>query len=88
MCWPALVVRLMKFGDSALEFELRVWSETQVRRKGVLTGAINLTICDKFRVHKIEISFPQRDLHIRSGAVETRLADAGRTASPLKYKYK
>lgn len=65
---PAPVVRLMKFGDSALEFELRVWSETQVHRKGVLASAINLAICDKFSEHGIVIPFPQRDLHIRSGA--------------------
>lgn len=63
---PAPVVRLMKFGDSALEFELRVWSETQVHRKGALVSAINLAICDKFREHGIEIPFPQRDIHIRS----------------------
>lgn len=63
---PAPVVRLMKFGDSALEFELRVWSETQVHRKGALVSAINLAICDKFREYGIEIPFPQRDIHIRS----------------------
>ncbi len=71
---PAPVVRLMSFGDSALEFELRVWSETQVHRKGVLTSAINFAICDKFKEHAIEIPFPQRDLHIRSGAVEIKRA--------------
>ena len=64
---PPPVVRLIKFGDSALEFELRVWSESQVHRKGVLTSALNLAICEKFREHGIEIPFPQRDLHIRSG---------------------
>ncbi len=69
---PPPVVRLMAFGDSALEFELRVWSETQVHRKGVLKSAINLAICDKFREHNIEIPFPQRDLHIRSGAIEVK----------------
>jgi small-conductance mechanosensitive channel len=63
---PEPVVRLMKFGDSALEFELRVWSETQVHRKGALVSAINLAICEKFREHNIEIPFPQRDIHIRS----------------------
>lgn len=69
---PPPAVRLMAFGDSALEFELRVWSETQVHRKGVLKSAINLAICDKFREHNIEIPFPQRDLHIRSGAIEVK----------------
>jgi small-conductance mechanosensitive channel len=71
---PAPVVRLMNFGDSALEFELRVWSETQVHRKGSLTSAINLAICEKFAEHGIEIPFPQRDLHIRSGELEARKA--------------
>lgn len=72
---PPPVVRLMKFGDSALEFELRVWSETQVHRKGVLASAINLAICDKFSEHDIKIPFPQRDLHIRSGLTEVQPKD-------------
>ncbi len=72
---PSPVVRLMKFGDSALEFELRVWSETQVHRKGVLTSAINFAICEKFEEHGIVIPFPQRDLHIRSGAIEAKRPD-------------
>lgn len=72
---PPPAVRLMAFGDNALEFELRVWSETQVHRKGVLKSAINLAICDKFREHNIEIPFPQRDLHIRSGVVEIKRPD-------------
>ncbi len=72
---PPLVVRLMNFGNSALEFELRVWSETQVHRKGALTSAVNFAICEKFREHGIEIPFPQRDLHIRGGAIAVRRPD-------------
>lgn len=64
---PEPVVRLLEFGDSSLNFELRVWSETQINRKGRLTSIINLAVYEKFREHGIEIPFPQRDLHVRSG---------------------
>ena len=73
MKFPAPAVRLMRFGDSALEFELRVWSETQVHHKGALTSTINMAICEKFAQLGIEIPFPQRDLNIRNGTVDVRL---------------
>ncbi|WP_298270472.1 mechanosensitive ion channel domain-containing protein [Geobacter sp.] len=62
---PRPAVRLMSFGDSALCFELRVWSTTLIHRRGVLTSAINTAVYRKFTEHGIEIPFPQRDLHIR-----------------------
>jgi small-conductance mechanosensitive channel len=69
------VVRFLAFGDSALEFELRAWSSTAVNRKGRLTSALNFAIHDRFREHGIEIPFPQRDLHVRSGVLTVRQAD-------------
>ena len=70
---PAPAVRLLAFGNSALEFELRAWSSSLVHRKGVLTSALNFAIYEKFREHGIEIPFPQRDLHVRSGTLDVRL---------------
>jgi len=67
---PAPTARLLEFGDSGLEFELRAWSDTQVHHRGRLVSALNVAIYECFREHDIEIPFPQRDLHIRSGAVE------------------
>lgn len=72
---PPPAVRLMKFGDSALEFELRVWSDTQVHRKGWLVSSLNVAIYERFREHGIVIPFPQRDLHLRSGSLEAPPAD-------------
>jgi small-conductance mechanosensitive channel len=69
---PPSAVRFMAFGDSSLNFELRVWSTTLVHRKGRLISALNFAIYDKFKEYNIEIPFPQRDLHIRSGAIELK----------------
>jgi small-conductance mechanosensitive channel len=73
---PAPVVRFLEFGDSSLNLELRAWSTSAVNRKGRLISALNFAIYDKFRENGIEIPFPQRDLHIRSGVVEVKNAGA------------
>lgn len=64
---PAPVVRLMSFGDSAVEFELRVWSTTLVHKRGKLISDLNFAIYEKFQQHAIEIPFPQRVVHMRDG---------------------
>jgi len=72
---PPPAVRMTEFGDSALKFELRVWSDSQVHRKGWLVSALNMAIHERFREEGIEIPFPQRDLHIRSGGAAPRQAE-------------
>ncbi|MEO1574996.1 MAG: mechanosensitive ion channel domain-containing protein, partial [Pseudomonadota bacterium] len=57
----------MGFGDSALDFELRVWIRNIEKRFGV-TSDLNFAIDRAFRDHAIEIPFPQRDLHLRPWA--------------------
>ncbi|HUJ11775.1 MAG TPA: mechanosensitive ion channel domain-containing protein [Verrucomicrobiae bacterium] len=61
---PPPTVRFVEFGDSSLNFELRVWSVEMVTRPGLLRSELNFAIWDKFKEHGIEIPFPQRDLHI------------------------
>ncbi len=72
---PAPVVRFMEFGDSSLNLELRVWTTSGVTRKGKLVSSLNFAIYDKFQQNGIEIPFPQRDLHIRSGTVAVKKED-------------
>jgi small-conductance mechanosensitive channel len=69
---PAPVAQFMAFGDSALEFELRVWSTTLLHSSDNLVSALNFAIHDLFKAHRIEIPFPQRDLNIRSGVIELK----------------
>jgi small-conductance mechanosensitive channel len=67
---PAPGVRFLEFGENGLEFELRAWTTTLVHRRGKFTSAINFAIYDKFKEHEIEVPYPQRDIHIRSGTTD------------------
>ena len=57
-------------GDSALEFQLRVWTTRMLHRRGVFVGQLNLAIYEKFQQHGIHIPFPQRDLHLKTAPPE------------------
>jgi len=56
-----------EFGDSSLNFNLRVWTSEYSDRPKVLKSQLYYAIFEKFKEHNIEIPFPQRDLHLKSG---------------------
>ncbi|MFA0963468.1 mechanosensitive ion channel family protein [Roseivirga sp. BDSF3-8] len=62
------------FGDSSLNFHLRVWTSEYINRPRVLRSEIYYAIFEKFREHGIEIPFPQRDLHLRSADPEAAIS--------------
>ena len=64
---PPPSVRLLRFDENALYFELRAWSSARLNRPGLFTSNLNYAIIRKFREKKIEMPFPQRDVHIRHG---------------------
>ena len=55
----------LSFGDSSLDFELRVWV-MDVDDMFVVKSDLHREIDRLFREAQIEIPFPQRDLHVRS----------------------
>ena len=59
------------FGESALNFELVVWSSEMSHRPRRFRSDLNFAIERHLREAGIEIPFPQRDLHIRSGVLKT-----------------
>jgi small-conductance mechanosensitive channel len=64
---PEPSVFLKEMGDNSINFELLAWSRTKLHRPGRFRSELNFAVIRKLREHKIEIPFPQRDLHIRSG---------------------
>ncbi|WKK73891.1 mechanosensitive ion channel [Marivirga salinae] len=55
------------YGDSSLDFNLTIWTSDFIQRPGVLKSQLYYAVFKKFAEHKIEIPFPQRDLHLKSG---------------------
>jgi len=62
---PAARVRFRAFGNSSLDFELLCWIN-QPADRGRLLHELNCSIFKAFQREKIEIPFPQHDLHVRS----------------------
>jgi potassium-dependent mechanosensitive channel len=71
---PRPRVELKGFGESALDFELLVWTRTP-RKQEHLKSDLHFRIEATFREHGIEIPFPQCDLNVRSPRIE-RVVDA------------
>lgn len=62
---PSPSVLFLNFGESSLDFELRVFVADFNHRLEV-KSALNYQIDRSFRTANIEIAFPQRDLHLRN----------------------
>ncbi|MGH9613365.1 MAG: mechanosensitive ion channel family protein [Bryobacteraceae bacterium] len=63
---PPPDVIFLGFGDSSLNFELRVWTMERLRTPQILKSDLYYDIFRAFTEHGIEIPFPQRDVHVRS----------------------
>ncbi|MEZ5412830.1 MAG: mechanosensitive ion channel [Opitutaceae bacterium] len=79
---PPPAVFFIEFGDSSLNFELGVWTQEMVRSPRRFRSDLNFAIDRKFREMGIEIPFPQRDLHVRSGTLTVRQETPERRAEP------
>ena len=63
---PKPDVLFSDFGDSSIDFKLRVWTREYINRPNVLKSQLYYEIFKKFRENNIEIPFPQRDVLIRN----------------------
>jgi small-conductance mechanosensitive channel len=71
---PKPDVIFIGFGESSLDFELRVWTIRRVQTPQILKSELYFPIFRAFGENGIEIPFPQRDLHLKSANVPITLS--------------
>jgi small-conductance mechanosensitive channel len=54
-----------EYADSAMVFNLRVWTREYIDRPGILKSQLYYEIHKKFKENDVEIPFPQHDIHIK-----------------------
>ncbi len=74
---PPPEILFIGFGDSSLNFELRVWTITRVQYPKELASELYFMIFRAFKEHGIQIPFPQRDLHVKSVSVPIPVSNTG-----------
>lgn len=76
-------VWLVSFGESSLDFELLVWvGESGVRSPMKMIAKYLWAIETALSGAEIEIPFPQRDLHVRSGRLEIAMPPGAANGAP------
>jgi small-conductance mechanosensitive channel len=60
-------IRFIGYGDNSIDFQLLVWIDVRKTARRYIRSRLYFAIFDAFKQANIEIPFPQRDLHIRSG---------------------
>jgi small-conductance mechanosensitive channel len=60
-------VRFVEYGDNSINFELLFWIDVRNTARRRVRSALYFAIFEALKAAGIEIPFPQRDLHIRSG---------------------
>jgi small-conductance mechanosensitive channel len=81
---PAPELFFSGFGDSSLNFELGVWTAEMTSKPRRFRSELNYAIEKALRDNAIEIPFPQRDLHLRSGSFNLGPATAAAPPAPSR----
>lgn len=75
-------VRLVNFGESSLDFQLVAWLQpAAISRPGGTKARFLWALETELTRRGIEMPFPQRDLHIRSGTVAVKIEKQDEEAS-------
>jgi small-conductance mechanosensitive channel len=81
---PPPVIHFIRFGDSSLDFELVVWTAEATFSPQGYQSDLYFGMEKALRDNGIEIPFPQRDLHLRSGSLHVQPGGGGAATVSLK----
>jgi small-conductance mechanosensitive channel len=72
-------VWLVAYGDNSMNYELVIWADRDLTTRPASTVAkLMWALDDELQARGIEIPFPQRDLHVRSGRLDVRIERGAR----------
>ena len=74
---PDTLVLFDEYGENSLNFNLVVWTTDYINRPNVLKSEMYYEIFKRFKKEGIEIPFPQRDIHLKSGFEKESLIRSG-----------
>ncbi|MEM7216355.1 MAG: mechanosensitive ion channel domain-containing protein [Pseudomonadota bacterium] len=80
---PSPVVYFMDFGASSLDFQLRCFL-SDINYSVSVQSDLRFEILKQLRAAKIEIPFPQRDIHIKSNAADKPVKKAAAKQAPAR----
>jgi small-conductance mechanosensitive channel len=63
----APIEHFVGYGDNSINFELLFWIDVRQTARRLVRSNLYFAVFEALKVAGIEIPFPQRDLHIRSG---------------------
>ena len=66
-------VRFVGYGDSSIDFEVLVWIDIRKVARRRAKSKLYFTVFEMLKAEGIEIPYPQRDLHVRSGLEDSIL---------------
>ena len=72
LSYPEPSFLFTNFGDSSLDFELRIWVADLNNAAGIM-AKLRLAFNNAFKEKGIEIPFPQTDIHIHQNQSDTKL---------------
>jgi small-conductance mechanosensitive channel len=68
---PPPAVRFREFGESALRFELQVWTDRMVHRPGALVSELNFLAHDTLRRNGVPLPSPRVDVHVGEVGIDS-----------------